>query len=395
MATFRGSGSVESGSAFPTEVELEAAIAACLANEQAAAASAAAALISENNAQSSEDDAAADLVLTNADVVLTHADVVLTNADVATTTQDAIDTAADVISAAGSASNASAFASSALSSALDANNAKAQTQLDAAATAADLLLTDLDQQSCAANAIITAADVVITNADAATTTQDAIDTAADAAVTAQDAIDTAADAVATAADAVSTAADVLLTAADVVSCEAAWNSFDAVYLGEFATAPTLDNSGGALVDGQLYWDTAVTIMYVRDTAAWVQWGGDYIAKTGGTYTGNIVHYTSTFTENDEGNTSTALTIDWTISNKAKCTATGAATLTFTAPAGPTNLVLKVVQDATGSRVITWPATVKWPGGTAPTLTTTASATDIIAMYYDGTNYHASSSLNSS
>ena len=46
MATFRGSGSVESGAAFPTEAELEAAIAACLANELASAASAAAALVS-------------------------------------------------------------------------------------------------------------------------------------------------------------------------------------------------------------------------------------------------------------------------------------------------------------------------------------------------------------
>lgn len=43
------------------------------------------------------------------------------------------------------------------------------------------------------------------------------------------------------------------------------------------------------------------------------------------------------------------------------------------------LTLLVRQDATGSRTITWPAAVKWAGGSAPTLTTTAGALDIIAL----------------
>ena len=382
MATFRGSGSVESGAAFPTEAELEAAIAACLANELASSASAAAALVSENNAQSAEAGAAADLVLTNADVVLTHADVVTTNADVVLTNADVVLTGLDVAATNADVISTNADAAATAADLVQTNLDQIQTTADAAATAADLLLTDLDQQSCAANAIITAADVVITNADVVSTNADVV-------ITTQDAIDTAADAVATAADAV-------LTAADVVSCEAAWDSFDDIYLGSKASAPTLDNDGNALQTGALYWNSTTSIMYARTSgAAWVQWGGDFLLKTGGTYTGNIVHYTSTFVENNEGNTSTALTIDWTVSNKAKCTATGAATLTFTAPAGPTNLVLKVIQDATGSRVITWPATVKWGGGSAPTLSTAASAVDIIAFYYDGTNYHGSYTLNSS
>lgn len=98
-------------------------------------------------------------------------------------------------------------------------------------------------------------------------------------------------------------------------------------------------------------------------------------------------------EYNNGNSGTAITIDWKLGQKQKLTLTGNATLTFTAPRGPCNLILKVVQDATGSRTITWPSAVKWPGGTAPTLTTTASATDIIALYYDGTNYYSQASLN--
>lgn len=104
-------------------------------------------------------------------------------------------------------------------------------------------------------------------------------------------------------------------------------------------------------------------------------------------------FTAYFTETDNGNSSTADTIDWTLSNKQKSTLTGNCTFTFTAPPGPCNLVLKLVQDGTGSRTVTWPAAVHWSGGTAPTLTTTASRVDIIAFYYDGSTYFGTYTLN--
>lgn len=101
----------------------------------------------------------------------------------------------------------------------------------------------------------------------------------------------------------------------------------------------------------------------------------------------------TDSEDDDGNSSTADTIDWSTGNFHKSTMTGNCTYTFTAPSGPTTLLLKLVQDATGSRTATWPATVKWQSGTAPTLSTAASAVDIISFYYDGTNYYGSAGLN--
>lgn len=108
---------------------------------------------------------------------------------------------------------------------------------------------------------------------------------------------------------------------------------------------------------------------------------------------NFGAFTAYFTETDNGNSSTADTIDWTLSNKQKSTLTGNCTFTFTAPPGPCSLILKLVQDATGSRTVTWPATVHWSGGTAPTLTTTANKVDIITFYYDGTTYFGNSTLN--
>ena len=88
------------------------------------------------------------------------------------------------------------------------------------------------------------------------------------------------------------------------------------------------------------------------------------------------------------------TIDWGTGNMFNFTF-GAfnETFTFTAPTKPGTFILKLVQDSVGSRTATWPATVKWPGGTAPTLTTTATTgTDIVTFYYDGTNYFSVSTL---
>jgi hypothetical protein len=58
------------------------------------------------------------------------------------------------------------------------------------------------------------------------------------------------------------------------------------------------------------------------------------------------------------------------------------TLTISNPpasgkAGAFTLILK--QDATGSRTVTWPASMKWADGTAPTLSTDANAVDILTF----------------
>ena len=60
---------------------------------------------------------------------------------------------------------------------------------------------------------------------------------------------------------------------------------------------------------------------------------------------------------------------------------------------PTNMVdgatyiLTLTQDGTGSRTATWGSAFKWPGGTAPTLSTGANDVDIITFVSDGTNMY--------
>lgn len=51
------------------------------------------------------------------------------------------------------------------------------------------------------------------------------------------------------------------------------------------------------------------------------------------------------------------------------------------PDGAT-IYLRVKQDGTGSRTLTWNSNVAWQGGTAPTLTTTANASDLLQFVFD-------------
>jgi len=90
----------------------------------------------------------------------------------------------------------------------------------------------------------------------------------------------------------------------------------------------------------------------------------------------------------DSSSSGAVTFDWSTDNKLKITLTEDVTsITFTAPPGPCNLVLMIVQDTTTRTVAGWPAAVKWPGGTAPTISTGSGDVDILTFFYDGTSYH--------
>lgn len=48
--------------------------------------------------------------------------------------------------------------------------------------------------------------------------------------------------------------------------------------------------------------------------------------------------------------------------------------------------IEIVQAGGGSHTVSWPATVKWPGGVAPIITVTNGAIDLIHLYYDGTRH---------
>ncbi|MGZ4596277.1 MAG: hypothetical protein ACXV3V_05060 [Actinomycetes bacterium] len=79
--------------------------------------------------------------------------------------------------------------------------------------------------------------------------------------------------------------------------------------------------------------------------------------------------------------------DVTTATLHRVTLTANCTFTFPTAGAGKSFTVVLVQDATGSRTATWPATVRWAGGTPPTLTTTASKTDVLTfLCADGTNW---------
>ena len=100
-------------------------------------------------------------------------------------------------------------------------------------------------------------------------------------------------------------------------------------------------------------------------------------------------FTNGYTEESVvANTGTAYTIDLANGTMQFLTLTGNCTYTFPTPTVGKSFTLIQKQDATGGRSVTWAETVKFPGGTNPTITSTANKTDVFSFLADGTNWIA-------
>jgi hypothetical protein len=83
------------------------------------------------------------------------------------------------------------------------------------------------------------------------------------------------------------------------------------------------------------------------------------------------------------------TITWDVIDSPVAKVTLAGNRTLSAPSGTTPIAgqfiaITVIQDATGSRVLTWNSVYEFTADTAPTLTTTASKADLFVFKYNGT-----------
>lgn len=101
--------------------------------------------------------------------------------------------------------------------------------------------------------------------------------------------------------------------------------------------------------------------------------------------GRSVYYSATVGNVLTLTDASTITPDFSLGNNFAVTLGGNRQL-----ANPTNLVagqtgiIVVTQDATGSRSLTFGSYWKFPSGTAPTLTTTASAVDLLPYYVEST-----------
>lgn len=104
---------------------------------------------------------------------------------------------------------------------------------------------------------------------------------------------------------------------------------------------------------------------------------------------------------DNGNSGSSKTIELDNGQTQIITLTAACTLSFSITTQPPtstgsykyvrSLTLFVIQDGTGGRIITWPASVKWSFDAAPTVDTTLSTLSIYQFYTinGGTRWYGS------
>jgi hypothetical protein len=81
------------------------------------------------------------------------------------------------------------------------------------------------------------------------------------------------------------------------------------------------------------------------------------------------------------------TITWDVGSSPVAKVTLGGNRTISAPTNSASgqfISLTVIQDATGSRLLTWNSAYEFTGDVAPTLTTTASKADVFVFKYNGT-----------
>lgn len=93
-------------------------------------------------------------------------------------------------------------------------------------------------------------------------------------------------------------------------------------------------------------------------------------------------YKSSIDTNTDGAT---ITFDLNESNLHEVTLGGNRTLAISNETTGQRFILKLKQDGTGSRTVTWFSTIKWPGGLEPTLTETGGKYDYFSFVVTGTD----------
>lgn len=80
-----------------------------------------------------------------------------------------------------------------------------------------------------------------------------------------------------------------------------------------------------------------------------------------------------------------ITMNWGIGGVHSVTLGGNRTISWVNLLDGQFIFVSLRQDATGTRTVTWPSTVSWSGGVAPTLTVTAAKTDIFVFVRNTTD----------
>ena len=250
--------------------------AAAAASAVSAAASAAAALVSENAAELAETNAetaqvAAEAAQAAAETAQVNAETAETNSlassvsSATSASQSSASAAAALVSQNASATSETNSAASAVAAASSASGASGSESAAAASAAAALV----SENASAASASSSAASAGTSASEASSSAASAASSASSATASAGSATAASGSATAASGSAVTAAGSATAAAGSATAASDKYDEFDARYLGEKASDPSVDNQGGALVEGALYFNTTSDAMKVYDGAAWV------------------------------------------------------------------------------------------------------------------------------
>jgi hypothetical protein len=128
-------------------------------------------------------------------------------------------------------------------------------------------------------------------------------------------------------------------------------------------------------------------------------GGNLITaeKSNTVHVDNLIAYGQAASKtNAVGSTGGSVTLNWDNSNIQTLTLTSSiTTLTKSNPIDGAVYTLFLTQGGTGGKTVSWGSDVDWPGGTPPTLSTAAGATDAVSLVYIAgvTGYYGNANLN--
>lgn len=130
-------------------------------------------------------------------------------------------------------------------------------------------------------------------------------------------------------------------------------------------------------NGNITDDNVDTLSAAKITGTSVTLSGDQTIT--GVKTFNAATKTKLTTDTDGA----TITFNLDASNLHTVTLGGNRTLALSNADTGQVFVIRLVQDGTGSRTVTWFSTIKWPAGTAPTLSTAINKVDVFGFICTG------------
>lgn len=97
------------------------------------------------------------------------------------------------------------------------------------------------------------------------------------------------------------------------------------------------------------------------------------------YGNSVTVFTGFKTPIEDNTDGSTITFDLNSSNTHSVTLGGNRTLALSNASVGQKFIIRLTQDGSGSRTVTFFSTIKWAGGVAPTLTTTANKTDVFGF----------------